>query len=398
MSIERARRRVPNAAFAFAFLLALRVTIEPATGASLPQLDLKLTGNPEVMFDMTRESCDPQDVMPDISPRAFRDSTGQIVFFALHSANRALRGPDLSNLKLDCHIVLESGGDANPAHYNDASFISGTWTDDGRNVDALIHHEYHADDFGRCSVQDALGCWYNTVLAYRSTDGGKNFTRASPLVVAAAPFTQDVGQGRHRGFFNPSNIFSDGRYEYFFAATTGWDGQQFGACLFRSATPQNSASWRAYDGHAFNIRYVDPYRQPPAKVKACAPIAPFVDPLGAVVRDRKSNVWIAVFVAEADQNLFPVEGIYYATAKDFLHWSLPKLLRAGPTFSANFCTTDNIVAYPSILSEDSTGRNFDNFGDKAFLYFTIVTTQKCHAGPRLLMRQPLEIEAESTNP
>ena len=95
MSIERARCRVPNAAFAVALLLALRLAIEPANGASLPQLDLKLTGNPEVMFDMTRESCDPQDVMPDISPRAFRDSAGQIAFFALHSTNRALRGPDL---------------------------------------------------------------------------------------------------------------------------------------------------------------------------------------------------------------------------------------------------------------------------------------------------------------
>ena len=97
------------------------------------------------------------------------------------------------------------------------------------------------------------------------------------------------GQGRHRGFFNPSNIYSDGRYEYFFAATTGWDGQPYGACLFRSSTPLDPGSWRAYDGHAYSIRYTDPYRQPDPGVKACAQIGPFTSPVGAVVRLRQSG-------------------------------------------------------------------------------------------------------------
>ncbi len=390
MSIERASCHAACAA------LALALATVPAHAASLPQLDVSLAGNPQVVFDMMREDCDPPDVMPDVNARAFRDSSGQIVFFGLHSINRALRGPDLSHLKLDCHVVLDSGNDPNPADYNDRNFIAATWTENGRDVAALVHHEYHADDFGRCRVKDPLGCWYNTVVAYRSADGGRNFSKASPLVVAAAPFTQDVGQGRHRGFFNPSNIFSDGRYEYFFAATTGWDGQPYGACLFRSATPLDSGTWRAYDGHAFSIRYSDPYRQPDAGVKACAQIGSFTSPVGAVVRLRQSGDWLAVFEAQHNETLFPVDGIYYATAHDPLHWSLPKLLRAGPTISSNACATPVAVSYPSILADDSKGRNFDDAGEgDAFLYFVAITIKHCQAGPRLLLRQKLKITPEA---
>jgi hypothetical protein len=388
MSIERTWRAA----------LALCLMASCAKAANLPQASLTLTGNPEVVFDMNRESCDPPDVMPDVNPRAFRDSNGQIVFFALHSVNRALRGPDLSHLKLDCHIVLDSGNDSDPAHYNDRNFITATWTDDGRNVAALVHHEYHADDFGRCRVNDPLGCWYNTILAYHSADGGTNFVRSSPLVVASAPFKQDVGQGRHRGFFNPSNIFSDGRYEYFFAATTGWEGQPFGACLFRSATPLNSATWRAYDGHAFSVRYVDPYRQSGAAVKPCAQIAPFTSPVGAVVRARENSLWVAVFEAQHNEDLFPVDGIYYATARDLLHWSLPKLLRAGPTIASDLCAMNDAVSYPSILADDATGRNFDNFDANAFLYFVVITTKHCQPGARLLMRQRLQLVTGGSHP
>ena len=276
-------------------------------GADALQMKLPATASPEVIFDSTRDGCATED-MPDINARAFRDAKGDIVMFALYDMNRALRGKDLAHLKLDCHVVLASHFDPDPAHYDDRSFLTSTWTTDGQNVVALVHHEYHADMHGRCSVQTDLGCWYNTILAYHSQDGGKNFVRSHPLVVAAAPFRQDVGQGRHRGFFNPSNIFSDGTYEYFFAATTGWGGQAFGACLFRSATPNNSASWRAYDGHAFTVRYDNPYAPRFVAPKPCAPISPFVFPVGAIVRARASGVWIAVFQAAQNAGAFPVDG------------------------------------------------------------------------------------------
>jgi hypothetical protein len=366
-----------------------------AHDASAADTTLALQGEPEIIFDSGRDGCEAID-MPDVNPRAFRDANGDVVFFGLHLVNRVMRGKDLSHLAIDCHVVLGSGFDPDPAHYNDRNYITATWTTNGRDVDALVHHEYHADAHGRCEVQTSLGCWYNTILAYRSTNGGEDFVKAAPLVVAAAPFGQEVGQGRHRGFFNPSNIFSDGTYEYFFAATTGWDGQDAGACLFRSANPQDSGSWRAYDGRDFTIRYVDPYRARGASVKPCMPIAPFLFPVGAVVRLQNSRLWIAVFQAARNEGAFPVDGFYYATATDLLNWSAPRLLHASKTLYSDLCTADGaVIAYPSLLDNDAQGRNFDNVGDDAYLYFTVIKVDACKTGNRLLMRQKISISASA---
>lgn len=363
--------------------------------ASAADAALTLLEKPEILFNSARDGCESID-MPDINPRAFRDAKGDVVFFGLHLVNRVLRGKDLSHLAIDCHVVLGSGLDPDPALYNDRNYITATWTADGRDVAALVHHEYHADVHGRCAARTALGCWYNTILAYRSTNGGEDFVKAVPLVVAAAPFRQDVGQGRHRGFFNPSNIFSDGTYEYFFAATTGWDGQDSGACLFRSADPRDSGAWRAYDGRDFTIRYSDPYRTDATAVKPCAPIAPFAFPVGAVVRLRNSRLWIAVFQAARNEGAFPVDGFYYATATDLTHWSAPRLLHAGKTLFSDLWTAGSaVIAYPSLLDNNAQGRNFDNVGDDAYLYFTVIKVDACATGNRLLMRQRISIAASA---
>ena len=384
----------PSTQAAFSFVALVTSLLLPAVDqASAADAALALIGKPEIIFDSVRDGCESID-MPDINPRAFRDAKGDVVFFGLHLVNRAMRGKDLSHLAIDCHVVLGSGLDPDPAHYNDRNYITATWTADGRDIAALVHHEYHADAHGRCTAQTSLGCWYNTILAYHSTNGGEDFVKAAPLVVAAAPFRQDIGQGRHRGFFNPSNIFSDGTFEYFFAATTGWDGQDSGACLFRSADPQDSGAWRAYDGRDFTIRYSDPYGTDATAVKPCTPIAPFAYPVGAVVRLRGSRLWIAVFQASQNEGAFPVDGFYYATATDLTHWSAPRLLRAGKTLFSDLCAAGRaVIAYPSLLDNDAQGRNFDNVGDDAYLYFTVIKVDDCKTGNRLLMRQRISIVA-----
>lgn len=395
MSCGDERRNSHTGIAAFVALLVLIAMMTACAQAA--DATLHLSGKPEIVFDSAHESCESID-MPDINPRAFRDEHGNVVFFGLYLINRAMRGPDLSHLTIDCHVVLGSGFDPDPAHYNDRNYITATWTADGRNIAALVHHEYHADEHGRCADKTALGCWYNTILAYRSTNDGRDFVKAVPLVVASAPFAQNVGQGRHRGFFNPSNIFSDGKYEYFFAATTGWDGQADGACLFRSAAPLNSGSWRAYDGRGFTIRYADPYRASIGTIPACATIAPFLFPVGAVVRLRNSDVWIAVFQARRNNDVFPVDGFYYATASDLTHWSVPRLLHAGKTLFSDLCNAGNaVIAYPSLLDPHAQGRNFDNVGGDAYLYYTVIQLADCATGHRLLMRQKISIAFSADN-
>jgi hypothetical protein len=376
-------------------LAALLVTLcAVALEAQAQGARIDIIGKPEIIFDSAHDGCEAIDV-PDINPRAYRDVEGRVVMFALHFINRALRGPDLDHLKLDCRVVLASRFDPDPARYDDRSYIAATWTLDGRNVEALVHHEYHADDHGNCAGKTGLACWYNSVLAYRSLDGGLSFEKDHPLVVASAPFGEAVEQGRHRGFFNPSNIFSDGTYEYVFAATTGWQDQPYGACLFRTMKPTEPTSWRAYDGRAFSIRYADPYAPQAPAARPCAPVGPFVFPVGAVVRDHASGQWLAVFQAARNEGAFPVDGFYYASSTNLLDWSDARLLLAGNTLFSDLCAGGpSVIAYPSLLDPHAMGRNFDDVGDDAYLYFTLIKVDHCKTGQRLLMRQKIAITAD----
>ena len=374
---------------ALASALVSLVTIAPADAA---EPVVTIAGAPSVVYNPALDACAPND-QPDMNPRAFRDAAGQTVVFALHFVNRPLRGPDLDHIKIDCHVSLDSPLDGDPAHFADRFYVASTWTRDGRDVGALIHEEYHADEHERCAFKDSLACWYNTILAFHSTDGGTSFTKMRPEVVAAAPFTQDVDQGRHRGFFEPSNMFGDGRFVYAFVSTTGWLGQDAGSCLFRSSNPSDSASWRAYDGAAFTVRYVDPYRRGGAPApKPCKVIAPFSYAVGSVVRHASSKKWLAFFQAAAG-GAFPVEGFYYASSDDLLHWEPARLLLAGRTLFGDWCKAGDtaLINYPSVLDARSPSRNFDTIGDHPTLFFTSMQAHACQTSGRLLARMPLDV-------
>lgn len=379
--------------------LALALLSGPAAAepAGPPLSSLTLVGPPTTMFRAPRDACDGVD-LPDAPLRAFRDAAGGVVAFGLHHRNRALRGPDLDRLKLDCAVVLESGHRPDPALYDDRSWITATWTEDGRTVAALIHHEYHADAHpGRCRVQNLMACWYNTVTALASRDGGRSFTRPElPAVVAGAPFTQDVGQTRHRGFFNPSNIVGDGRWRYALIATTGWNrpgsDQAAGVCLFRSDDPGDPRRWRAWTGGGFTAAFPDPYRSRIKLADTCRPVGPFPGPVGAVVRHRGSGAYVAVFMAAAGGE-FPRSGFYWTSSRDLITWDRPRLLLAGTTLYDDPCGAQGeLIAYPSLIDPGATGRNFDDVGERALLTYATLRTEGCTVtAERDLVRRPVAI-------
>ena len=364
-----------------------------SAAAEPPLVAITIVGAPQTVYSSVRDACDGDDV-PDANARAFREADGGIVLFAMHMKNRALRGPDFDHLKIECRPPLESKGEADPARYDDASWVTATWTEDGKSVAALIHHEYRANSHpGRCTSKEYLACWYNTILAASSKDGGRSFERASPpVVVAAPPFRQDVGQGRHRGFFNPSNIFGDGRHRYMMTSSTGWDGQPFGPCLFRTDTPEKPDSWRAFDGRGFSIRYADPYRSD-AKPARCQVIEPFGSPVGTIVRHRASRAWIAIFEKPAGGR-FTQAGFYTTASRDLLRWDEPRLLLAGTTLSGDPCGSGGrVIAYPSLIDREARGRNFDDVGDSADLYFATLKVDGCRfTSERELVRRRLAIK------
>ena len=371
----------------------------PARAAPEPPLSaLTLTGPERTIFSATRDACDGADV-PDAPARAFRDASGGIALYGLHYRNRALRGPDFDSLKIDCRLVLDSGEKPDPALYDDRSWITATWTEDGTTVAALLHHEYQANEHeGRCRSKVYMECWYNTITAAASPDGGASFARKNPpAVVAGAPFRQEEGQGRHRGFFNPSNIVGDGRWRYFLASTTGWDrpgsDQPAGVCLFRSDDPTDPARWRAWTGTGFTAAFPDPYRKPVKLPDTCRPVGPFPGPVGAVVRQRGSGAWIAVFMA-AKGGAFAESGFYWTTSRDLIVWDVPRLLMAGATLYDDPCKAGaRMVAYPSLLDPGAEGRNFDDVGGGALLTYATLRVEGCTiTSDRDLVRRPVAIK------
>lgn len=379
-------------------LALLVVAAWPARAATEPPLSsLTPVGPASVVFKASRDACDGADV-PDAPARAFRDAGGAVALYGMHYRNRALRGADLDHLKIDCAVVLESGEKSDPAAYDDRSWITATWTEDGRAVSALVHHEYQANAHpGRCRSKAYMACWYNTITAASSADGGHRFARTSPPgVVAGAPFRQEVGQGRHRGFFNPSNIFADGRWRYFLASTTGWDrpggDQDAGVCLFRSDDPADPARWRAWTGTGFSAAFPDPYRTTLKQMESCRPVGPFPGPVGAVVRHRGTGAFIAVFMAKAG-GAFARSGFYWTSSRDLLAWDVPRLLMEGATLYDDPCAAEGpLIAYPALLDPTAEGRNFDDVGDGAVLTYATLALEGCTVtSDRDLMRRPVAI-------
>ena len=71
-----------------------------------------------------------------------------------------------------------------------------------------MHNEYQGYKHpGRCSSEDYLKCWYNSITLARSTDGGRTFTHAAPPrhLVASVPYRYEPDAGPF-GLFQPSNI------------------------------------------------------------------------------------------------------------------------------------------------------------------------------------------------
>ena len=376
---------------AHACLVVLTGLGAPArAGTPPPAYDIALTGPVETVFSAKRDACDGADVA-DAPARAFRDASGQVVLFGLHDTNRALRGPDFAHLKLDCAVVLASRSNPDPAAFDDRSWITALATRDGRHVTALVHDEYQANAHpGRCAFEDYMKCWYNAVVAVTSDDGGRTFSRPrTPAVVAAAPFRQEVDQGRHRGFFNPSNIVGDGPWSYLLVGTTGWTGQPGGVCLLRAADPADAASWRAYDGRGFSTRFGDPYAPGFRPGGGCAPIAPFPAPVGSVARLRGTGLFVAVFQASADGGRFPQPGFYTATSRDLVTWSAPRLVLVGRTLYDDPCASGGqLIAYPSLIDPAATGRTFDDVGDGADLYYATLKVEGCRiTGMRDMVRR-----------
>jgi hypothetical protein len=369
-------RRGTFAMLAVAALLALpQVAAAYTFGPTVTAL-----GPQQAVFDASTTACDYIDI-PDNPARAFRDASGQVQLISSHFLSRRMIGPDLDHLRQDCDPIMSSHFDADPANFADYEWMNSPYTTDGSTIYALVVDEYHGEAHpGMCPAPyDYRTCRFTSVVLAISTDGGRTYVHkpGPSSLVASLPYPYAPGSTAY-GVLNPSNIVyrpEDGHY-YILARVEQYKAQQSGACLLRSSNLSDPASWRAWDGSGFNVRFVDPYLEPAAYPPShvCAPVAPSA--IAKMAMSVTYNTYFGAYLlvgysAITDPTTGVVtKGAFYSLSKDLINWSPRQLLmKALPPFDYD-CGPDKPITYPTLLDPGSPSRNFETTGQRPYLYFT----------------------------
>lgn len=327
-----------------------------------------------------------------------------VTLLATWAEARLDRGPTLGNVTHECRAVWNSSWDTDPAMYDDRTWLDSPYVVPGSaTIYALAHMEYHGwsdvtpHNCANSSNPEPQYCWYNAVVLLKSVDGGQSFQHALPPpqhLVAAAPYRYSPTTPA-LGYGDMSNMLRgpDGLIYAFIHARRDVGAVRAGACLMRTAEAQlgDPRSWRAWDGQAFNISFVNPYTQavPDPARHACTPLAtmPFL-PLAVAY-----NTYYRRYMATGEGPLLLANGtrilaFQFALSEDLIHWAAPVLIRPmlhSPQVSDNYAA----VLDPSAVSPAQP--NFDIVGRASgFLYFTRST--QCAALPfrcRSLFRQSI---------
>jgi hypothetical protein len=358
------------------------------------------TGDEQTVFSWSRDACAPEDI-PDLPARAFRDANGDVQLLSADLVNRRFVGPDLARVRHRCAITMRSRMDPDPAVYADREWVASPFSPNGRTVYALVHDEYQGTEHpGRCPSGTYEKCWYNAITLAISTDGGRTYRHAAPPprhLVASVPYKYEPDLGPV-GLFEPSNIVHNERdgYYYVLVRATVFREQRYGACLLRTRTLADPASWRAWDGSGFDVRLASPYLgdDAPSKEHVCAPVA--LNEIGNMAQSLTFNTYFGKWLLVGSiQDYNPSErrkvtGIYYSLSDDLVHWTRRRLVKEVEFAWTYQCGDPNPIAYPSVLDPRSPSRNFETSGRDAYLYFTRFHYSNCKQSlNRDLVRVPI---------
>jgi hypothetical protein len=358
------------------------------------------TGPAQEVFRWSTMHCETWDI-PDTAARAWRDAGGAVHLLASHMVNRAMVGPDLDHVRQDCRVLYQGGGRDEPKLYDDRSWLASPYTLDGTTVFSLIHNEFQGNlRPALCPSRDYARCWRNSLTLAVSHDGGLSFAHeAAPAqLVAALPYRYGGDIGHRSGYFNPSNILAQGGFYYAFFWAEAEGAQRRGACLMRTADLADPKSWRAWDGQGFTISFADPYGDPSidAAAHVCTPVGEgkLTSVVSSMTRRRGHGEVIALMATERppEPGKAPVTGIFASVSDDLLHWSEPTLLWQAELLYKFSCGASDPVFYPALLDPASPSRNFEDIGERGFIYLTDIHLESCRIGvDRDLVRIPVEI-------
>jgi hypothetical protein len=306
-------------------------------------------------------------------------------------------GADLDSVTRDCAVVMSSRRDPRPAAFEDRTWLAAPYTFDGTTVYALVHNEYQGNEHpGRCPSKSYRKCWYNSVTLAVSTDGGRSYAAApqAPPRVASLPYRY-VPDGGPSGIFAPSNVVrnpADGYFYAFVFQNRRDEVPRRGACLMRTRNLASPGSWRAWNGRAFAMRFVDPYRERVTRPSRhlCVPFTR--DQAESLTYNTELDRFVRVGTATRwNERRRRVDGsVYYSVSRDLVHWSEQRtLMRVELTYTYR-CGNQHPIAYPSLIDPESESQNFETTGRTAYLYFTKHHYRRCRMSyDRDLVRVPV---------
>ena len=348
-------------------------------------------GAEEIVFRGGTDNCESLDV-PDVPAHAVRLSDGTLMLIDGDAPrNYAMFGADFSSLQRNCGVSLASDDDPTAQSFDNQEWIHSVYRE-GSVIHALIHNEYHDPISLNCSPGNSSPgnpCWYNSISYASSADGGHTFSHTTPpgQLVAPPPVQWDPqGPPPPHGYFNPSNIVlgQDSFYYSMFMAIDRPATQQ-GLCVMRTKTLDDPASWRAWDGSAFNLQMTDPYIGPPPAM--CSIVVPAIG--ASLTFNTYLNKYLLVGEGVVGGSGPFVCGLAYSLSSDLLTWAPLRMIREETLpFFAPCSAPTGATAYPSIIDHSDTTVNFERPGRTPYLYFTRFNDLALN---RDLVRVPLTI-------
>ena len=336
------------------------------------------------LFDWSEDACARWDI-PD-TPARFWQEEGGVAMIAGSESSRVSLGVTPFTLQRGCAEAYAGDHDPDPEDHDDRAWVHSVWAHADGRVEALAHVEYHGHQHGTCQAGTYMACWRNSVIALESPDG-RRFTRAAgpPVAALAAPY--DPAQTKRSGFFNPSNIFSDGDFLYVFVFTEDYGAQRRGACLLRREIA--GKTWLAWDGVAFGAQLSG--EAAAGESQTCKPVSGVSSTLSSVLRDEDGT-----YLAATARSVAGRHGIWLQRSSDLLAWSVPKLLVEVPLLWRRDCAAPAVYAYPSLIVPETASRNFDTLDGEVWLTAVRMPLgPDCDVGPeRDLVAWPLRHDGQ----
>jgi hypothetical protein len=335
------------------------------------------------VFTTPDQSCNSNDI-PDAMARAFRDSKGTVHLVAASSELFQNLGPSLDSLQHSCEVGHYSAGDANPADFNDQSWIDSFYTIDGNTIAGLTHMEYHGwAHKGECTFKNGYnGCEYDSDTYHESKDGGYHFGsfKAPANFLAGVPYKY-VEDGGPSGYSVDSNIIELGGWYYAMVTAWQWPPNCTGQpgphhCLtpsgggpIRTTNVFDPTSWRGWSGTDFSVSFVDPYPGPVERPQehVYTPV-PYMDVVTGINIFQSSGLVVAVLWNPWD-NEYGRKGFYLSTSTDLVNWTKPTLVATLDQFLAQEPEGSWSYAYFSLIDPAAPDLNFSIIGDHPYLYY-----------------------------